>query len=928
MKKGRYGIFCWLCLLCLAIANGKAQSTLPPELQQKARAEISSRGLDEAAVRARLLTRGINIDQVTPEQLPSLQAQIEAVLQELDAEQQAAKAPAVAPPAEKPAESGQTPPENNPPVGAAQQAQVQEKVKQGASVEEALSETLSAEAQQALPPAQVYGHHLFRDKSLPLFRTTNEVKPPDSYVLSAGDELTISIFGISQFDSKFTIGKDGYIQPSQMPKIFLKGVRLGQAKELLRSRFANFYRFAPEQFAVTLSTARTITVNLFGELNHAGSFTISAVNTAFNALVAAGGPSDIGSVRNIEVMRGSQKKRLDIYAFLGNPSVQYDFFLEDNDLLYVPVAARVVGISGAINREFRYELIDNEQLVKLIEYGGGLRANAYREVVQVRRYVDDKQVLIDVELKNLLREKRDFTLLNGDEVFIRRISAPVQNFAAVGGAVDQAGRYALAETPRLSSLLQRSGLRREARTDLAFLLRRNPDNTQQLIQLNPALVLANPNSAQDLPLQAEDSLMVYQQARFVTKASISVRGAVRDTLRAFPFDPDSNLTLQRVILLAGGLLDDANGLGYLVRTNPLNSKQKEYLPVNLREALDRPNGPANVSLRPFDELEVLSTSNYADAASVHVYGAVRRPGTLRYGPSLTLRDALLLSGGLKLEASLNRVEVFRLEFQNDRPTRTSVAALQIDSSLNIIGSDRASFHLRPFDEIVVRSAPQFELLRTVEVQGEINYPGHYALLDNNEALSSVIARAGGLTPESFAAGATVYRSEGNKGLVVAKLDRALKDPQSPQNIILQGGDLITVPKSESLVSIRTANTLAGEVYARKFALNGQINTAFMPRKRAGWYIRHYAAGFNRNADSSKVTVEYPNGRIRGTSDFGLFRVYPKIVKGAIISVGAKPPKAPDNKEKKSIDWDKAFTQILAAATATATILLAVSALNK
>ena len=131
-----------------------------------------------------------------------------------------------------------------------------------------------------------------------------------------------------------------------------------------------------------------------------------------------------------------------------------------------------------------------------------------------------------------------------------------------------------------------------------------------------------------------------------------------------------------------------------------------------------------------------------------------------------------------------------------------------------------------------------------------------------------------------------------------------------------------------MVSIRTANTLAGEVYARKYALNGQINTAYVPHKRAGWYIRHYAAGFSNTADSSKVTVEYPNGRVRGTSDFGLFRVYPKIAKGAIVSVGAKPPKAPENKEKKSVDWDKAFTQILASVTAMATILLAVSSLNK
>lgn len=902
----------WVACLCgWSIFTTLGQSALPPELQQKARSEISSRGLDEATVRERLLSRGIDIDHITPEQLPTLQAQIESVLQELEAEKSASQTPAtsVDPPTGKaPAQQAastpapaQIPP---PPVAAVH------------------------DTPPALPPARIYGQHLFRDQSLSLLRSTADARPPDSYLLSTGDEITVSIFGISQFDSKFTIGPDGFIQPSQMPKIFLKGLRWAQAKALLSSRFANFYRFAPEQFAVSLHSARSITVNLFGELNRAGSFNIAATNTAFNALAAAGGPSDIGSVRNIQVMHGNTKRRLDLYAFMNDPAIQYDFFLENNDLIYVPVAARVVGIDGAINRPFKYELTEPENLTKLIEYAGGLRADAYREVIQVVRYVDDKQVLIDVELKKLLAEGRDFTLQNGDEVIIRRIGIPVQNFAAIGGAVDHPGRYGLSETPRLSQLLQRGALKREARLDLAFLLRRNADNSQQLIQVRPEQILANRNSAQDLPLQGGDSLIVYLQARYVTPATISVRGAVRDTLHQFPFDPDSNLTLQRAVLLAGGLLEDANGMGYLIRINPLNRTQKEYLSVNLSEALARPDGPANMPLRPFDELEVLSASNYADAAPVRVYGAVRRPGTLRYGPSLTLRDALLLSGGLKMEASLNRVEIFRLEFQNSKPTRTAVATLQIDSTLNIAGSGNADYRLYPFDEIVVRSAPQFELLRTVEVQGEVNYPGHYALLDNNESIVSLIGRAGGLTPESFAAGTTIYRSEGNKGLVVTRLDEAMKHPQSNQNIILKNGDMITIPKSENLVSIRIANTLAGELYARKFALNGQINTAYVPHKRAGWYVRHYAAGFNQNADSSKVTVELPNGRIRGTRNFGLFRIYPKVARGAVISVGAKAPKAPNNKEKKSLDWDKAFTQILAAATATATIILAISAINK
>ena len=226
---------CWLCLWGLALSSAQAQATLPPELQQKARAEISSRGLDEAAVRARLLTRGIDIDHVTPEQLPSLQAQIEAVLQELEAEKKQEKAATL----EQVAETAKaTVEESSQTVAKQQSTQVQEKVKQGASVEEALSETLSAEAQKTLPPAQIYGHHLFRDKSLPLFRTTNEVKPPDSYVLSSEDEINLSIFGVSQFESTCTICNKGYIQPIQMPNIFLNATRLTQTTTLIENQYS------------------------------------------------------------------------------------------------------------------------------------------------------------------------------------------------------------------------------------------------------------------------------------------------------------------------------------------------------------------------------------------------------------------------------------------------------------------------------------------------------------------------------------------------------------------------------------------------------------------------------------------------------------------------------------------------------------------
>ncbi|MBN8681323.1 MAG: SLBB domain-containing protein [Chitinophagales bacterium] len=898
-------------LLSLLVLCGSVQllaQTANP-LEAQARSAIQAKGLEEEAVRERLKSRGIQIDALTPEQLIQLQPTIEGVLNEMEAEKNAEANPEAA---ENPAATG-----GEMPVSAPAQKTADTPVK-------ATPATKKIEPPKT--PTEIYGHQLFRNKDLAIFQTTSDVKPPDSYVLGVGDELTISVFGPSQFDSKFIINNEGYISPSQMPKIFLKGLTFGQAKALLRSRFSNFYRFAPEQFAVSISTARNILVNVFGEAVNVGSFNVSAANTAFNALVAAGGPTELGSVRNIKIIRGKETRNLDLYALINNPALQNEFYLENNDILHVPVAERIVAIGGAVRRAFKYELRSSENLNELLQFAGGLNANAYKEVIQVSRYVNDQQVLIDVNLKQLLDQKGNFTLLDGDLVLVREIPTAIENTASIQGAVALPGAYALSETPRLSDLLKKGGLRPESRTDLAFLLRTNPDSTRKLLQLNLDQVL--PGSSEDLALQPRDLLTVYAKARYADRMSIRVMGAVRDTLPEYPFDPDSSITLARAILLAGGLRPDANGFGYILRTNPNNKKERDYLAVNISEALRQPDGRQNVRLRAWDEVRALSALDYTDVADVNVVGAVRNPGKYRYSPTLSLKDVLLLSGGLKLEAAQNRVDVYRVQFDNNKPTRTLAITVEVNEQLDINGG--SAFRLQPFDEIVVRTVPDFELQEFVELNGEVLYPGRYALINDNEPLSSVIKRAGGLSPEADAHAATLYRTEQNKGFVVTRLDKALRNPSSPENHLLRGGDVINVPKYQHLVTIKAANTDLTQIFRTNVKNTGQISVAYNPGKRAGWYIKHYAGGFSKDANRSKVRVELPNGKVNRTKNvLGVIKIWPKVGKGGTVHVPIKKKKdAPiAKKDKKEFDWDKALTQILAVAGTAATITLAISALK-
>ncbi|NRB65257.1 MAG: polysaccharide biosynthesis/export family protein, partial [Saprospiraceae bacterium] len=301
---------------------------IPEQLRQQALQEIQKRGLSEEEVRQRLLARGLDVDNMSVEELQAAQPQIEAVIRELEAEKQAdtnsntTNITDAINPVQQQAINKVTQE-----LGEQKASDIKEKVAEGASVQEAISEELQETSmkRQDEPPSRIYGQELFRNNTLEVYRASKDIKPPDTYVLGVGDVVNISIFGASQDDLQLEIQADGFIRPSNMPRVYLKGITFGQAKTLLQQRFRQAYLFRPEEFALSIIAARTMTINIFGEVETQGSFTISAVNTAFNALVAAGGPTQIGSIRNIRLLRGGKERYLDVYAFMNDPAVQFSF---------------------------------------------------------------------------------------------------------------------------------------------------------------------------------------------------------------------------------------------------------------------------------------------------------------------------------------------------------------------------------------------------------------------------------------------------------------------------------------------------------------------------------------------------------------------------------------------------------------------------
>ncbi|MFM7748314.1 MAG: polysaccharide biosynthesis/export family protein, partial [Bacteroidota bacterium] len=308
-------ILLWIFLF-LQWSLVQAQSPNNSAAAAQVRRMLSEQQIDENVLRNKLKSKGIDIDQMSPQEIMLQQNIIEETVREIQQEQSLQKA----------SSKGQDPKSTPSDSSSAQDPMAKD----------------SLSLQDSLPPSPVYGHDFFRNKSLGDFQSAQALTAPESYVLGPGDKINVLIFGRSQADLNYEINPSGFIQPNQMPKIFLTGLSLKQAREMLENKFASYYVFGNGQFTVTLQASRSVTVNVFGEVQRAGSYRLSGFHSAWAALIAAGGPTTMGSVRNIQVVRGNIRKTLDVYAFLRNPSETFDFELQNNDIVYVPVADKQV----------------------------------------------------------------------------------------------------------------------------------------------------------------------------------------------------------------------------------------------------------------------------------------------------------------------------------------------------------------------------------------------------------------------------------------------------------------------------------------------------------------------------------------------------------------------------------------------------------
>jgi len=778
----------------------------------------------------------------------------------------------------------------------------------------------------------IWGQSLLKNNSLLVKSSNNILKAPESYVLGPGDELVVSIWGRSQVDNTHVIDKNGYIKVlDNRVRVFLKGMKLRDARDKILNILKRDYSFNTGEFDLAVNYSRTLRVSIYGEVvGNPGSYAISGFNNAFNALSIVNGPNKFGSLRNIQLQKtGGESLKMDVYEFMTNPSMQSNFYLDEGDIIIVPIQGKVVEIQGAIKRPLRYELLDREGLNDLIKYAGGFTRDAYKKKIQIKRFENDEQIVLDLNWNDLDRNKQNFQLKDGDVILIEEIEKRAKNFVIAKGEIDKPAEYERIENMRLFDLSMKVGINANTSTGILYLTRTNKDGTKSLLKLNLNEVLSDRNSAQNLELHDLDVIEFWSKKRFADEAKVSIGGAVREE-GTYPFDQGGSVRVRDAIRMAGGLRRDASNYATIHKNDALNKNNKYYKTIdNLYDLVENGNDEFNYLLSPFDSLVIESKNEFEEELFVRIEGAVNNPGKFQFGENMTIKDLLVLSKGFKMAASTNNIEISRVIREDNKPTSIVVALLEIDKDFNVLtkGAANGEYPLEPFDNVAVRYIKDFELQKRVFLTGEVEVPGPYAIFEDNLRISTILKKAGGLTNEAYASGATLYREEQDIGKVVIKLEEILTDENSEFNFIVKNGDRIDIPTVNEFVTIKGATRVKEVLGEGAIEINNEIKVPFQSGKDALFYINEHAGGLADNADKSKIFVEHANGEIKNTKS-GFFRKrYPKVLQGSTITVGSRSIVDKEKDEREKVDWTKVLGDSVGQAMSILTLILLIQRLD-
>ena len=690
-------------------------------------------------------------------------------------------------------------------------------------------DSTSAQKSQLEVPA-VFGRSIFNNELL-TFESSKNMPTPSDYILGAGDVVIIDIWGASQKFIETTISPDGKIVLDKVGPLHIAGKTVEAANEYLKSVLENVY--TESNVNLSLGTTRSIVVQVFGEVVTPGNYTLSALSTAFNALYAAGGISDIGTLRSINVFRnGKNIAEIDVYDYIFNGTTTGNIRLQDNDVISVGTYNAIVNVQGKVKRPMLYELNENETLSSALNYSGGFAGDAYSEKIRVVRKNGREYSLFTVDRKDM----GTFVMHDGDCIQVDSIIPRFSNMVEITGAVFYPGQYQFDENVNtVSELIDvAGGVREDAFLNRAVLHHRNYDNTIEAKAVDVQGIMNG--TVADVALRNNDILFVPSSSDMKGEQVIVVNGEVN-----FPgkYQFAENSTIEDVILRAGGLTRAASVAKVDVSRQYYNPAAKEEsdtlvhtFTFDVKDGFVV-DGNADFVLEPFDQVNVRRSPVYEEISNVQVRGAILFQGTYALqSNNVRLSEIIKQAGGFSNKAYIKGVSLLRkatkedleqrellqnlsnIELYEDMLGNSNIDFTLMDSLLRIkMGGDSDNYHVavdvekameNPGSEydVVLRDGdiilvPEYN--STVKIRGEVKYP---AALNwrKGKSLKWYIKHAGGFSNKAKKNGIYVINMNGS----VEQLSRMSRKVEPGSEIVvprrkerrsMTAGEIVTIGTS-------------------------------------------------------------------------------------------------------------------------------------
>ena len=635
--------------------------------------------------------------------------------------------------------------------------------------DETEGEMLSVINELAQPPRpasqkqklRIFGHDVFNNKNL-TFESSMNLATPQNYVLGPGDAIIIDIWGGAQRSISETISPDGTITVSDYGPIALNGLSIDKAKKKIQHELGT--RYQNSDIDVSLGQTRSITISVMGEVRIPGTYTVSAFSTVYNALYMAGGPNDIGTLRNVKLYRnGRLVTQVDVYDFLLNGKLSGDVRLQDNDIITVSPYEALVSITGKVKRPMYYEIKKGETVATLIQYAGGFSADAYTKAIRVNRKTEPQLSVFSIGEFDMSQ----FKLMDGDSISIDATLNRYQNMVEVRGAVFRPGMYQISgNINTVKTLVEAAaGLKEGAIAHHAVLRRMNADRTRRVISVNLNAILNG--TATDIPLSNEDILFIASNESRNNRKTVTIYGEVISP-GTYPYAEDESI--EDLIIQAGGPTEAASLVKIDVARRILdptattsNDSISMTYSFKLNPDLTIEDG-TQFTLMPYDEIYVRRSPNYNKQQNVIIEGEVEFAGTYTLtSKTQHLSEVIKRAGGLTKHAYLQGARLMRNMTHDERLVAENVLRTaqrnsgvdSIDISKLVLQPnypigfelDKALENPGTSDDPILREGDRIVIPRftsTVSVNGEVLYPNTIRYKEDKNA-KYYINQSGGYT---------------------------------------------------------------------------------------------------------------------------------------------------------------------------------------